>query len=89
MYTRFNRAATWSDDRQPGRPTLEPRRPPPRTLWAIRPWKSQAGRLVAVRMSGDGQLEVGVAGSPMRWIPAELALSPADAERWALIGFRA
>ena len=86
MYTRFNRAATWSDDRQQGRPALEPRHPPPRTLWALRAWKSPAGRLVAIRLR-NGMLEVGVAGSPMRWIPADLALSAADAERWALIGF--
>lgn len=86
MHNRFGRAYV-SAPQATTRPPQQPRTSATRTLWALRPWKSPVGRLVAVRLK-DGRLEVGVAGSPLRWVPAEVALSSSDAEKWALIGFK-
>lgn len=59
----------------------------PKVLWASVPLQTAAGRLVGMRII-DGALEVAIAGPPaLRWIPAERALSEAQARRWASFGF--
>lgn len=59
-----------------------------RVIWARVPFKTSAGRLVGVRLTESGALEVAVAASPSpRWVPASRVLSEQQAQRWARCGF--
>lgn len=66
---------------------LEPRRrpEPPPIRWAKHPLTTGSGRrLVAVRQTPDGRVEVLATktGAPV-WVPAETVLSPERAALWA------
>jgi len=59
-----------------------------RVIWAKVPFKAAVGRLVGVRLTEGGAVEVAVAASPSpRWVPAERVLSEQQAQRWASCGF--
>jgi hypothetical protein len=69
------------------RPARRPK-PTATTVWATRPHHTGSGRrLLAFRVSDDG-VEVLVAGSPPRWVPAETMLSMDTAKRWLAEGFK-
>lgn len=66
------------------------RRPNPTvtTVWAARAHHTGSGkRLLAFRTTPD-KVEVLVAGSPPKWVPAETMLSVDTARRWLAEGFR-
>lgn len=59
-----------------------------RVIWAKVPFKVSAGRLVGVRLTDGGALEVAIAAAPApRWVPASRVLSEQQARRWAEFGF--
>ena len=93
MYIRTPRAYCWRDDPLPVQPALEPARQErvattvAPTRWALQPWPSKAGPLVAVRLV-LGAAQVGVRiGSRLQWVAADSVLTPRQAQRWASNGF--
>lgn len=94
MHKRTMRAAVWED-----RPVSEDATPANRfdqlreadagrqTIWAKVPIRTAAGRCLGVRLQ-RGEVWVALAGPPqIRWVPAERALTPAEAARWRAVGF--
>jgi hypothetical protein len=61
-----------------------------RVITARRPMAGRTGRCLAVRLTGT-QLDVLVAADAAtiqaRWMPAQVALTEDQAERWARTGF--
>lgn len=86
MHVRYPLAAVAGDS--PSQPELVrrvSREPQGTTLWALRPLVLPQGRLIAVRLT-EGRLTVrlvrgGDQGS--RWLPAEVLLTPWQADAWA------
>lgn len=67
----------------PSAPAPRALRPP--TLWASRPLRVRAGRLLGVRLVG-GDLQVALVADgadAVRWVSAEKTLTERQAEAWA------
>lgn len=90
MYRRTEQAAVWSGVSVDQSPTVAPgrdqRAAADRTIWARVPLQTKHGRCLAVRQK-DGELWVGIAGAPLRWLPARRVLTDKEAEAWAATGF--
>ena len=57
-------------------------------LWARRYWEGQQGKYIGIALE-SGRLEVAVqTPDGLRWLPAAEALTTAEAQLWAAIGFR-
>lgn len=94
MYIRTPRAYCWRDDiaapQRPTSPTFPPSHradAPAPTLWALRPWPTQAGSLVGVRLV-LGEVQAALrSGTGLRWVAADKVLTQREAQRWAANGF--
>lgn len=90
MYQRTARAAVWSgltgDEPRLASVGREDRVAPEQTIWARVPLQTKHGRCLAVRQK-DGELWVGIAGAPLRWLPARRVLTDKEAAAWAATGF--
>jgi len=92
MYIRTPRAYCWLDDPAAAKPAPSSSAalaPKPPMLRARQSWPSKAGPLVAIRLT-DGGVQVCVrasGGKPLKWLPADKALTPRQARRWASNGF--
>lgn len=84
MHSRVKRAAIAGRDYTPA---TERSIAPPRTVWAVRPWRTSSGqRLLAYKIRAD-RVDVLVADVRPQWVPAESVLSEHAARRWLLSGF--
>ncbi len=88
MHIRTPRAAIAADSAPRAHiplPVQTPRAPHPATLWASRPLRVRAGRLLGVRLAG-GDLQVALVADgadAVRWVSAERVLTERQAEDWA------
>lgn len=103
MFVTTKRASAWLDpqtshEAEGGRVNRRDGRT--RTLYAVRPFETPAGRCIALKLVPPA---VGRAASPRffvlfvgryercqepRWVPVEQVLDEADVERWVREGFR-
>ncbi len=87
MYLRTSRAAVWIDGGSSEAVSIGRRRYPEHlTLGASAPFLGRLGRYVSIQLRGS-DVFVAVAGNPMKWLPAQRALTEAEAKRWAREGF--
>lgn len=90
MYIRTPRAYCWRDDTAapPASPPSSRTDSPVPIRWALRPWPTPAGSLVAVRLV-LGEVQVALrSGIGMRWVAADKVLTSREAQRWATHGFQ-
>lgn len=87
MYLRSKHAAAWPGDAAAVKPR-QPAHSTRQTVWASVPFQGRLGPYIGVRLR-NGAVFVAVAGeNGLRWVPAERALSEAEAARWARSSFR-
>lgn len=92
MHIRYPRAAVAVDEQQHPNDPQDAQRPVSRAargrgykvLWASRSLGVRGGRLVGIRLRGQG-VEVGLVkpdGASLRWVPAESVLTAAQVAHW-------
>jgi hypothetical protein len=89
QYQRGDKAAIWQDD-PPAVSSPRNVRPPIKTIWATKAWRTAQGRCVGVRLVGGQVVQVCVStGQTRKWVPAERVLTAKQAKAWASTGFTA